>query len=639
MEFKISHILQELSLLKQLLNSVSFTFRAFRHYAVVFILLGCMSSAASTTEIKGELLKWHKVILLFEGPDVKEEPATFRDYRLNVTFTKGDQKFVAPGHYAADGNAAHTGASSGNKWRVLFSPNETGEWLYKVSFRTGTNVAVSLDAKAGKPYSPLDGETGTFVIGPSDKKLPDFRARGLLRYTGGHYQQFAEDDSYWLSIGPGSPENLFGGSDVDATRIGMEDQYYADHIEDWRPGDPLWGDGKGKGLIGALNYIIDIGQTSIFVGMMNAFCDSDDTWPWPEKDISVDGMSTFDVSKLDQWEIIVDHTQKNGMVFHAYFSEEESEQIFEKVEGLEIGGESSFPIIRKLYYREILSRLGHFNAIDWSLGEELGGCAMFEDQEYGYPVTSNGQIKLYADYIKALDPYGHSLGFEGDLDVVMVDYGPWFGGPEFNRASIQGNTKKANWFSTELRAASKCAGKPWVIHFSEHHFPNVVRNLTEEELPAFRKSAWGTFLGGGASVEWWLSQDDYFLRSYKPYRQVMVELAVARDFMLEHIPFWKMEPANNLLEEWDTGYCFATRGEIYAIYLFNAVNNRMTFRGMTGTFDIFWYDPIKGGELQRGSILRIEAGKRLQLGKPPYRPEGDWTVLIRKTDGSLTDSG
>ena len=57
-------------------------------------------------------------------------PNPFRDYRLDVTFVNRETgaKRVVPGYYAADGNAAQTGAASGNKWRVHFAPDKEGTW-------------------------------------------------------------------------------------------------------------------------------------------------------------------------------------------------------------------------------------------------------------------------------------------------------------------------------------------------------------------------------------------------------------------------------------------------------------------------------------------------------------------------------
>ncbi len=63
-------------------------------------------------EVSGELRKWHKITLTFDGPDAAESsvPNPFLDYRLNVLFRQGDRTCLVPGYYAADGNAGQTGA-------------------------------------------------------------------------------------------------------------------------------------------------------------------------------------------------------------------------------------------------------------------------------------------------------------------------------------------------------------------------------------------------------------------------------------------------------------------------------------------------------------------------------------------------
>ena len=90
-------------------------------------------------KIVGELKKWHKVTIAFEGPNAAEttDLNTFTDYRLSVTFKNGDTTYLVPGYYAADGNAAETSADSGNVWLVHFCPDQTGTWTYASSFRKG----------------------------------------------------------------------------------------------------------------------------------------------------------------------------------------------------------------------------------------------------------------------------------------------------------------------------------------------------------------------------------------------------------------------------------------------------------------------------------------------------------------------
>jgi hypothetical protein len=98
---------------------------------LIFVAVFCCRTA-SAGQVSGELKKWHKVTLTFDGPDTSEtaDPNPFLYYRLNVTFTHqpSGKSFLVPGYYAADGNAANTSADSSNKWRVHFAPDAVGTW-------------------------------------------------------------------------------------------------------------------------------------------------------------------------------------------------------------------------------------------------------------------------------------------------------------------------------------------------------------------------------------------------------------------------------------------------------------------------------------------------------------------------------
>src|SRR5688572_21276331 len=84
---------------------------------------------AVEARVDGELRRWHRVTLTFDGAATSEAAAVnpFGDFRLTVTFTHAGsgKKATVPGYYAADGNAGMTGAAAGNKWRAHFAPTET----------------------------------------------------------------------------------------------------------------------------------------------------------------------------------------------------------------------------------------------------------------------------------------------------------------------------------------------------------------------------------------------------------------------------------------------------------------------------------------------------------------------------------
>ena len=229
----------------------------------------CVVLAQDVGEITGELKRWHPITVTFDGPDAGEtaEPNPFRYYRLNVTFRHEDGRdaYVAPGYFAADGNAAETSATSGNKWRVHFTPSKLGLWTYTASFRQGDDVAVSLSPTAGES-TPFDGTRGTFVVEETDKTGRDFRGKGMLRYAGERYLRF-DSGEWFMKGGTDAPETLLGYKDFDGTytHSGEFDHSYGDilvwiaaggdgvewyfgygeeqndlNAEDWRSRDALW---------------------------------------------------------------------------------------------------------------------------------------------------------------------------------------------------------------------------------------------------------------------------------------------------------------------------------------------------------------------------------------------------------------
>ncbi len=239
------------------------TFRPLWCLAVIFILNVSLTAADST--ITGTLRKWDAVTIDFQGPhaDVLDnDPNPFLDHRLQVHFTSpGGKIHNVPGYF--DGNGR--GGRSGNIWRVRFSADEVGEWYLRASFRKGPGVAVSLDPDAGEPDS-FDGYQDSFVIRPQDTSAPGFLKWGRLEYVGKHYLKF-RDGSYWIKGGTDSPEDFLAYHGFGNTPEACHG--YDTHVKDWRPGDPDWGNGKGKAIIGALNYLASQHVNSIYFLPMN----------------------------------------------------------------------------------------------------------------------------------------------------------------------------------------------------------------------------------------------------------------------------------------------------------------------------------------------------------------------------------
>ncbi len=163
----------------------------------------------------------------------------------------------------------------------------------------------------------MDQQKGAFTVKENNKKIPDLRAKGRLEYINQAYLRFAGNGEYFIKAGPDAPENLLAYADFDGSfhNDGHKDDLvktWQPHVQDWQKGDPTWQGNKGKGLIGALNYIADQGMNSISFLTLNILGDDQNVFPY----VDYSTYDRFDVSKLAQWEIIFLLTHKAKAYFY-----------------------------------------------------------------------------------------------------------------------------------------------------------------------------------------------------------------------------------------------------------------------------------------------------------------------------------
>ena len=587
---------------------------------LIFGLTLCISMASvysqqTNVSIDGELKKWHKVTLHFTGEQFSENDAVnpFLNYRLNVTFKNGAKTYVVPGFYAADGNAAETSSKKGAIWQVRFTPDAIGTWTYDVSFRKGDAIAVSNDVNAGEAVS-FDGLSGQFTIEASDKEGRDFRAKGRLNYIGERYLQFQDSKEYFLKGGADSPENFLGYVDFDQTPPSHK---YEPHAKDWKQGDPTWLNGKGKNIIGALNYLASKGMNSVYFLTMNVQGDGKDVWPW----IAVNERYRFDCSKLDQWEIVFDHMEKLGLMMHIVTQETENELL------LDIG---ELGVQRKLYYRELIARFSHHLAITWNLGEENGPV------HWSPKGQSDADRKAMATYLKKNDPYQnyvalhtHSIKEEQDLYLEPLLGFEYLDGPSMQTSDpneIHEITKR--WILD-----SQKSGKNWVVCQDEIG-PADTGVKPDADDPAHTsmraKVLWGNLMAGGAGVEWYFgykyAHNDLNCEDWRSRDNVWEQTKIALDFFQNYMPFTEMKSADELTNN-PNDYVFAQNGKVYAVYLPEVVETTLNLTGISSNFIVKWYNPRLGGKMLKGTIKKVKGGAPVSIGFPPEKT-GDWVALV-----------
>ena len=583
--------------------------------AVCFALVAvAWSQTVPGGQISGELKKWHAVTLTFDGPECSEtdEYNPFFNYRLNVTFTRREtgKSYKVPGYFAADGDAANTSADSGNKWRVHFAPNEVGTWKYNVSFRKGSNVAVSEGKDAGQSAGFMDGQSGSFDIGPTDKTGRDLRGKGLLQYVGEHHLRFAETGKYFLKCGADAPENFLAYADFDGDfkTDGHKDELiktWIPHIKDWKTGDPTWQNGKGKGIIGAINYLASQGMNVFSFLPLNIEGDDRNVFPYT----TYDERERLDCSRLDQWEIVFSHGTRMGMYLHFKTMETENELLLDNGD---LGPH------RKLYYRELIARFSHHLALNWNLGEEIND-------------ASHEQKVAWANYFWTHDPYKHHIVIHNGANHydLLGDSSKLTG---FSLQTSKPDFRQVHRRSRDYIDRSVAAGKPWVVACDE---PGDASHglITDEEDPtrdnARKNALWGNIMAGGAGVEWYFGykhpHSDLTCQDYRTREKVWTQCRYALEFFRKHeIPFWDMKCEDEITENTDD-YILCKPGKIYLVYLKHG--GKVELNVPEGNFTYGWFNPRTSdgldGLLDSGSI---NAARKIELVAPD---KNDWLLMIK----------
>ncbi len=570
--------------------------------------------------ISGELREWHKVTLTLDGPyahELDRAPNPFTDYKMTVVFRHASDasEFTVPGYFAADGNAAQTGADSGTTWRAHLAPHKAGNWHYEVHFVRGNQVANS--NSPGQSVAPYHGHKGKFTVKKTNKTFPDMRARGRLQYTGERYLRFAGTNEIFLKCGADAPENLFAYADFDGPfkTDGHKDQLiktWEPHKRDWNPGDPSWQNGKGKGLVGAINYLASEGMNAFSFLTLNIIGDDRNVFPYTH----YDERFAMDVSRLEQWEMVLEHGTRKGMFLHFKTQEAENTRLLDDGQ---LGPQ------RRLYYRELIARFGHHPALNWNLGEEVG-----------YQVDIGTQMKKdWANYFWENDPYHHHMVIHNGNNHFDLLGPADKGGSALTGFSLQTNKPDfRNVHSATLRylERSQAAGKIWAVACDE---PGDATHslLPDEEDPQHRdarvNALWGHFLAGGWGLEWYFgykhSHSDLTCQDWRSRDLFWDQCRHAlKFFKTANLPLDTMASADELIE--GDAWCLAQPDGPYLVLLKTGGTVKLDLRKASQPLKSRWFNP-RTGESVTGATVRH--GGRVTIGPAPAEPDKDWIVLLK----------
>ncbi len=574
-------------------------------------------------QLAGPAYKWSPLEVRFiGGPSLSglgDAPNPFLDFRLQATFaSQSGRAYQVPGFF--DGNGL--GGEQGSVWKVRFTPPIDGAWTMQASFRAGTDVAVSLLPNAGQP-SFFDGAKLSFDVLPVPPTARGFHRKGWLRYLGTHYLGF-DDHTWFLKGGTDSPENLlayFSFDEVaDSGNMGILHRYVP-HRAHWSAGDPDWQSATtgedAHGLIGALNYLSAQGVNSVYMLPMNLGGDGQDVCPFVGYSNTDFDKTHYDIERLYQWERFFRHAQEKSILLHFVLAETEpANETW--LDGGQLG------LQRKLFFREMVARFAHHNAIKWNLCEENN-----------WPKST---LDAFADHILALDAYDHPIAVHNNPDDLS-QYSVLAGDPRFAMTAAQYTPDQAGSQAQTLRNMSKQAGHPWAVELDENLPPNS--GLQAGNADDLRKRVlWDAYFSGAAGVEWYFgyqtnpSGGDLDVEDFSTREPMWRYMRFARKFIEANLPFQLMSPSDGLLSgesgSFGGGEVFAQKGEVYAVYLPSAVS--------TGSLDLSqepglsftkrWFNP-RSGQLE-GSTTTVAGGGPLSLGPPPSAPNEDWVLWLKR---------
>jgi hypothetical protein len=523
----------------------------------------------------GSFRRWHKVEISFPGPiGSTDGQPNPFDIQMQVTFSGPGGTHVVPAFYDGDGQ----GGNDGNVWSVRFSPPGDGAWSFISS----------------APEPSLAGFNGTFAVTAPLSTAPQLLRHGPLRYAGGPYLRHA-GGPFWIKSGMDDPENILG--------------------------DAIGGWNAKKDVI---DFISERGVNSVYMVMNNVDGDRNDTWPWLGDSAgevkSGAGDQRFDVGRLAEWEDFFSYCESRDVVLHLVLDDDEVWTDYD----------------HERYYREMVARFAHHPGLIWNISEEA-------DENY-----SDSQQRQLAARLRGLDPYDHPITVHRWVQTNN-ELWPFIDEPDagFDLASIQAGLGGGQFSSSPIldlntivrrhRDFSEDAGRPLPVMIDEFPGINVVNTTARFDLR--RKVIWPVLLGGG-NLELHYRDAWSGTGSLTPYSlgPMWEDLGQARG-LLELLPFETMRSSNSLLSASSSNrYCLASPGVAYAIYLSSGGNGQLDLRGVSGSYQVVWYD-VRSGQTADGLVLK--GGAWNSLGTPPFTSDVaaavvhfDWLPEFRERESS-----
>lgn len=569
---------------------------------------GIVNNSDNNNNNNNQLMQWHKVTVGFSGPPASETgmtipgayraPSTFADYFLQCTFEHSESgtTLVVPGFYAGDGNAANQGSIGGSVWHCVVTPSRVGVWTWTALFTQGTNVAQN---GGGNPGGFFDGASGRMqIVASRHQAIPssatpkprDFRATGRLSSNA---QGFVHaDGTPFVKVGPNSPSNLLNYADFDDADPAIAKSYAA-HASDFAATvDPTFANGRGKNLVGALNYLTTRGVTSLTVTTLHQAGGVFPFWH------SADNALQYDLSKIAQWGVVLDHADALGIAITIQLHHADDDMVL-------LNNGKLFED-RKLYYREMIARFGHLLGVTWDIGSDL----------------TLAQIRERSEYIRTTDPYKSPIVVRTSSPTAIPEYA--------TIATLDGVAVATTDSLDSIANAVTAWRQAGFLVTSAEQGPAAVGVPPDTETAIMNQvrsqALYGSLFSGAAGISYTFgssfAESDETLQDFRSRAVLWGQSRVVLELLSDTV--WT--PNHDLVSS-NVGVMCLSSASSLLVYQ-PAGSAAAATVTVTKLYKVAWVNPRTGGAPQTGSIARVAAGTNVSVGLPPSDPTLDWVIVL-----------
>lgn len=504
----------------------------------------------------------------------------YADVRVQVIFTAPDGRELRA-------LAFHDGDDI---WRARVAPDAIGEWRYRT---TASNTA-----DAG-----LQGITGQFKCVTSPNK-------GFIKPSVG--------SKYWFSFSDGSPFYGVGDTSYGLT-TGITDRQMTDYLQ--------------RRHAQGFNYVRFFASGNPFG--RHKTLSVEDSWPWGGTPEAPD-YDRINPRYFHRLQSTLQRLKQRDMyaevlVFNYYWM-----PFIDPV--------AWTPARERLWAEQVVARLAANPAVFlWTVTNEY---ETYPDGKYRYDGASDDEWPIrIGTMLHDLDPHGHPTTVHNFKRDAGGGTGERFGNSAAIDVLSQQNWGQAEWNGTyrdgdasgidTAIAADRKFDKPVINSENGYEWLRDYSNFSEQGngTDKARRSAWRTFVGGGAAYAagfagTWAGSDEYMWREEGPIHFTLRDMGLGEQIkhlrsFVDTVPFARMAPADQLVNA--PNLCLASPGLDYVVYVPQGGAVTVDLAGMAGQlFSVSWFDP-RSGKLKRYPALA--GGTTVSLDSPGH---DDWVLRLRR---------